>query len=285
MRVAIIGGTTGMLGKSLMATCPKDVDIVWKAGRLGAGIDSGEYRDALLNTDPDLVINTAAVHDVNKIEADPETAGRAWDINAAAVGELAKECARDNVRFMHVSTDYVFNSETIVTELTQPSPVNTYGITKLAGERFIQGTPCDYMIIRTGALFGPGKNFVDLMLVKSQEDGEIRVVRDQRTAPTYTKHLAIGMWYFVDPKNWFNKKVYHLMASGSVSWFSFAQTILTPLEVDVLETTSYHMGGAPRPEFSVLRSEWDDICISLPPWRYGLVEYLRDKESGFWNQD
>lgn len=283
MRVAIIGGATGMLGKSLMATVPKDVDIVWKAGRLGSGIQAEEYREALLNTNPDLVINTAAVHDVNNIESNLLWAEGAWRVNAFAVGALATACARDNVRLMHISTDYVLDYNQPVTETAPPNPCNLYGGTKLCGEMLIK--PANYMVVRTGALFGPGKNFVETMLAKVKAGEEIRVVRDQRTAPTYTKHLAMCMWFLAKERHWMPKHVVHLMASGDVSWFGFAEAILRPLGVDVLEANSYTMSGAPRPKYSVLETEYRHNIITPPPWRYGLAEYLQDKESGFWNQD
>lgn len=193
-------------------------------------------------------------------ESDPDGARRVnvqGTRNVAALG----------VPVVYFSTDYVFDGHKRApyVESDEPRPLSVYGKTKLEGERQI-GTG---WIVRSSWLFGPtGKNFVRTMLALGSERDEVRVVGDQRGCPTYVGHLAAAAAEIVGHA----EGVWHVAAEGECTWAEFAETIFAEAGVKcrVVAITTEELGRpAPRPEYSVLRSE-REAAPRLPHWREGL---------------
>jgi dTDP-4-dehydrorhamnose reductase len=116
------------------------------------------------------------------------------------------------------------------------------------------------------------------MLGLASAQPEVTVVSDQVGCPTFTANLADGLAELIEGEDY---GIHHLAAGGHCSWFEFAQEIfdVADLETDVLAVTTEMIGSvAPRPPFSVLRSERPDP-ITLPHWRTGLVEYFRRRDA------
>src|SRR5205085_3133879 len=137
-----------------------------------------------------------AMHNVEKCEADP---GRAFAVNALGTMFLARACEARGAALVHVSTDYVFGGEkrTPYLETDLPRPVNSYGISKLAGEHYALCENRKSFVVRTSALYGShpcrakgGANFVRLMIRLGTERGKGKVVDDEFVSPTYTADLA-----------------------------------------------------------------------------------------------
>jgi dTDP-4-dehydrorhamnose reductase len=172
---------------------------------------------------------------------------------------------------VYFSTDYVFGgskSEPYV-ESDEPRPLSVYGRTKLEGERQVR----DGWVVRTSWLFGPtGHNFVRTMLRLGAGRDEVAVVDDQRGSPTYVGHLAeatralVGLPY----------GTYHVAAGGDCTWAEFAEAIFEEARLHCRVrriTTAEFAAAAPRPAYSVLRSQ-HPRTPRLPHWREGLRECL-----------
>jgi dTDP-4-dehydrorhamnose reductase len=210
---------------------------------------------------PDLVLHAAAWTDVDGAEADPQGAA------AVNVGGTANVAAL-GAPLVYYSSDYVFDGrkgEPYV-ESDGPNPLSAYGRTKLHGEA-AAGEKA--WVVRSSWLFGPtGHNFLRTMLRLGAEREELAVVDDQLGSPTYVGHLAESTRAVVE----LPPGVYHVAADGECSWAEFAEAIFEDagLECRVRRITTDELGRpAPRPAYSVLRSEKPDTP-RLPNWREGL---------------
>jgi dTDP-4-dehydrorhamnose reductase len=200
MKVLIIGAG-GQLGTALCGAFD-DTDLVRADLHDGDVLldvtdERGVQGAILQDLKPNVVINTAAAHDVPRCEEDPEWA---FAVNAIGARNLALACRSCSARLVHISTDYVFGDSPLSRPLVEsdlPAPLNVYGASKLAGEHLIAAYSKDYCIVRTAGLYGlapcrgkPGDNFVRSMLRRARAGEELRVVDDEFTTPTYTEPLA-----------------------------------------------------------------------------------------------
>jgi dTDP-4-dehydrorhamnose reductase len=209
---------------------------------------------------PGLVLHAAAWTGVDAAESDP---GGAEAVNAAGTRNVVALGAP----VVYFSTDYVFDGTkgAPYVESDEPAPLSVYGRTKLAGEREVR----EGWIIRSSWLFGPtGHNFVRTMLRLGAERDEVRVVDDQRGSPTYVGHLAAATHEILARP----QGIWHAAADGDCTWAEFAEAIFEEAGLDcrvVPISTEEYGAPAPRPAYSVLRSEHQD-ALKLPHWREGL---------------
>jgi dTDP-4-dehydrorhamnose reductase len=207
------------------------------------------------------VLHAAAWTDVDGAEAQPQ------DAAAVNVGGT-QHAASLGAPLVAFSTDYVFDGtkRSPYVESDAPNPQSAYGRTKLHGEA---AAGDGAWIVRSSWLFGPtSKNFVRTMLALGRERDEVAVVDDQRGSPTYVGHLADAVHALLDqpPGLW------HVAAGGDCTWAEFAEAIFEDAGVDcrVRRIATSELGRpAPRPAYSVLRSERDGAPV-LPHWREGL---------------
>ncbi len=176
---------------------------------------------------PKHLINCAAYTAVDKAETEQDLA---YAINATAPETMAKVCNEIGCKFIHISTDYVFDGEKKQPYLPTDTinPLNVYGASKAAGERLVAEKSNDAIIIRTSWVYSShGKNFVKTMLRLMSEREEINVVYDQIGCPTYAADLAEAIMKIVLTNNKENTstKLYHYSNTGNISWFQFAQAI------------------------------------------------------------
>ncbi len=231
---------------------------------------------------PDLVINTAAAHNVPQCEEQPE---RAFAVNATAARRLAQACQTVRARLIHISTDYVFGrgGTRPYAETDLPAPLNVYAASKLAGEHLIAAECEDHLIVRSSGLYGlapcrakGGRNFVQTMLYLASTRPEVKVVTDEILTPTYTTALAAQLRVMAEKAR---PGLYHATCGGQCSWYEFAKAIFeeTNTEVCLREATCADFPSAVRrPDYSVLdnanlRSQGLDI---MPHWREALRDYL-----------
>ena len=213
---------------------------------------------------------------------------KAFLVNSIATLNLARYCNENNCTFVFISTDYVFGRDktrsTPYSEKDNPGPINVYGVSKLAGEYFVQNSCSKYFIIRTSGLFGAagssgkGENFVELMLKLAKERKEIKVVNDQVLSPTYTNNLAQTLKKLLKTENF---GLFHAVSQGSCSWYEFAKKIfeLTNIKAKLEPTTSKLMETrAKRPIYSVLENvNLNRINLNLNDWEKNLRLYLKEK--------
>jgi dTDP-4-dehydrorhamnose reductase len=249
----LITGAGGQLGTALATEFPDAVALTrhdW---------DVTEPRAAPLEL-PDATLHAAAWTDVDGAEADPQGAA------AVNVGGT-QHVAAIGAPLVYYSTDYVFDGRkgAPYLESDSPSPLSAYGRSKAHGEAAAGERA---WVVRTSGLFGPtGTNFVRTMLRLGAERDEVAVVGDQRSSPTFVGHLAAATHALLA----LPFGVYHAAAAGDCTWAEFAEAVFDEAGVAcrVRRITTAELGRpAPRPAYSVLRSEKD--APELPHWRQGL---------------
>ena len=275
MKVLIVGAH-GMLGSDLMQSLGTTQQVM--------GTDIGDFDitnqketlRALLKIRPQWIINVAGYTQVDRCEEESELA---FKVNAEGVKNLALACKEIQAKLFHVSTDYVFDGkkQKPYVEEDYPAPISVYGHSKLQGESYLQDLLDDFIIIRSGGLYGKrGTNFVNTIIEMAKGRDELTVVNDQLVAPTYTVDLskAIGSLMEVSPKG-----IFHAVNSGYCTWYQFACKILELVgsTSKVIPVSSGQLNRpAKRPSFSVLncRKFTEVTGMELRPWDEALTEYI-----------
>ncbi|MCS7109292.1 MAG: dTDP-4-dehydrorhamnose reductase [Candidatus Micrarchaeota archaeon] len=237
MRIFITGGS-GLLGSKIAEIAlEKDYEVFsgYKSHYPDFGeaikfnlIDELSIIKALDIVNPDVIIHTAAMIDVDKCEIKKELA---YKINVEGTRVLAEFARKKHIYLLYVSTDYVFDgNKGMYKEEDKTNPINYYGYTKLLGENLCR----DFCIARTCVIYGSkstgNKSNFALWLIKSLEkEEEVRVVTDQFITPTLNTNLAEMILEFVD-KNL--KGIFHLAGTTRVSRFEFALEIAKTFDLD-----------------------------------------------------
>lgn len=227
---------------------------------------------------PDYLINCAAYTAVDKAESEKELA---YQINAEAVGVLAAICHQQRCKFIHVSTDYVFDGlgHRPYTEEDPCSPQSVYGASKYEGEQLALRYDPDCIIIRTSWVYSSfGKNFVKTILRLLSEKPALSVVNDQFGSPTYAADLAEAILSVIAAKKW-KPGIYNYSNSGHISWFDFAKAIAewqhSTVPIQGIGTDQYPT-PARRPAYSVLdkRKIHETFGVPIKDWRESLARCL-----------
>lgn len=281
MKIVVIG-STGQLGTDLMKTLREKHEVI---GLTHQDIEISDFTSCIKLKDyhPDAILNTAALHKVDQCEEEPL---KAFSVNAIGARNIATVSRQTDAATVFISTDYVFDGSKNrpYSENDVPCPVNTYGVSKLAGELFTRQNP-EHYIVRVASLFGvagssgKGGNFVETMITKAKKNEPISVVDDMWMSPTYTKDAAVTIENILRQKSPYG--IYHASNKGYCTWFEFAKQILnlagfkptlTPIK------TSPSPGKAPRPSFSALRSaKLSKRGIKMRSWKQALADYLAEK--------
>lgn len=243
--------------------------------------DDDAVAAALDEVRPDVVLNCAAFHNVEVCEREEDTS---FTVNARAVKRLAQRCAEGGAVLVHLSTNYVFDGrrEEPYTEFDRPNPRSVYAISKLAGEYAALSYCPDALVVRGAGLYGlhgsesKGGNFVVRVLARAREQGELRMVADQRLSPTYTADLAAALVAAVETGA---RGLLHLTAEGACSWHEFTLAILGLAGLDVAVepvATTIPPGGADRPLNGVLARPAADAAgvPRLRGWHEALEDYM-----------
>jgi len=285
----LVTGKNGQLGRSIQKFIPNyDHHEFTLVGREEFDLSSPEsiskYFD--INSHFDVIINCAAYTAVDRAEDEVNLAD---EINHLAVKKLAEFANSQNAKFIHISTDYVFDgqNESLYLESDNPNPINVYGKTKLLGEKAALKTmPNNAMIIRTSWIFSEfGNNFVKTMLKLGSEKNEINVVSDQIGSPTYASDLARAILHIISNAN-FNRKsfpteIFYFSNIGETSWSDFAKEIfmLTNLNCKVTPISSeQYPTPAIRPKNTTLSKEkiTNHFRLQIPLWQQSLKECLNE---------
>lgn len=228
----------------------------------------------------DLVINGAAITNVDGCESDEDAAYR---VNANGPENLAQACCGQNAKFVQVSTDYVFpgNEAGERTESDPTGSLSAYGRTKLAGEQLALAANPRTFVVRTAWLYGyVGKNFVKTMRRLGSDRDEITVVDDQLGNPTSANDLAYEILKISQTEEY---GVYHCTNEGTCSWADFASEImrLSHLQCRVVPVTSEQYkqanpASADRPHYSALANDRlaSTVGNEMRPWKEALSVYI-----------
>ncbi len=284
MKVVVIGAN-GQLGSDICSIFKKKHEII---ELLQSDIEITEIssiENALAPYKGEIIINTAAYHDLKKCEENPSTA---FAVNATGTRDLARWCLKNDSILIHVSTDYVFDGKKRepYVETDVAKPLNTYGISKLAGERYIEAILEKYVIIRVSGLYGinpcigkPGKNFVEMFidLIDGKDTQEFG--GQEWLTPTSTKNIAEQLLLLIESGEY---GIFHVTNEGKCSWFEFGEEIIKQIDSS---TILIHRKEEPvidplaikRPKYSVLENKrLKDLGINIMPhWKSALKEYLQ----------
>jgi len=275
MRI-LLTGVRGQVGAALARTlAPLGELAVHDRSTLDL-LDLPSVEAAVARARPDIVVNAAAYTAVDRAEREPELA---FKVNAEAAGALAHAAKSIGALFVHFSTDYVFDGEKTqpYVETDAPHPLGVYGRSKLAGERAIAASGCRHYIFRTSWVYSrAGRNFVHAILAAAKSKPELRVVNDQRGAPTSAEAIAGAVAaVLADTRGRGGPDgIYHLTAAGETTWYEFAREILQDAAPEVRlvpVTTAAYGAAAPRPRNSLLDNAKlrATFGIALEDWRDG----------------
>jgi dTDP-4-dehydrorhamnose reductase len=295
----LLTGKNGQVGRELSALLPRLGDLVaLDRGQLDLS-KPDDIRQAIRSTRPGIIVNAAAYTAVDQAESEE---GAAQAINADAPGVMAEEAKKIGAVLVHYSTDYVFDGtkRAPYSEDDPPNPRNAYGRTKLAGERAIEQSGVSRLIFRTAWVYGrEGRNFLLTLLRLATQREELRIVRDQIGAPTWSREIAAATTQILSqacareggPLSFSEfSGTYHMTAVGETSWYGFAKAILEEASRPVPSgswlaavtsqrpliahhvipiTTDEYLTPARRPAYSVLSNARlaRTFGTQLPDWR------------------
>ena len=275
MKILLIGAT-GRLGRDLGPELAKRHEVIaWGSRELDIA-QSEAVRKAVTGLRPDLVVLSAAWTDVDRCQADPDGAYR---VNAVGPWNVALACQAIGAGMLYVSTDYVFDGRkgSAYDEFDQTGPINVYGATKLAGERFVQQLVPRHYVVRTSWHFGShGDCFAKRVLRAAQAGEEVTAAVDQIGSPSYTLDLSRAISELIESEQY---GLYHLSNRGQCSWYEFAEEImrLARLPGKPKPVRQESLGRlAPRPKGTPLRHYCLELLgrDNLRPWQEALAEFV-----------
>jgi dTDP-4-dehydrorhamnose reductase len=280
MKKILVTGANGQLGKELraLASSFSDYEFLFLS-RQDLPIHHYELvRNTFAAFKPDYCINCAAYTAVDKAETEKDLA---FIINAESVGILAAVAASMQCKFIHVSTDYVYDGYYTGAhhENDLPKPVSVYGESKLKGEQEAVANNPESVIIRTSWVYSVfGNNFVKTMVRLMNEREEISVVDDQKGSPTWAADLASFIMHIVNYQSW-NPGLYNFSNEGAINWFEFATEIKRLLEssckLNPIPTSAYPT-PAKRPANSLMSKEKINRVFgyTAPDWKDSLSKCM-----------
>jgi dTDP-4-dehydrorhamnose reductase len=204
----------------------------------------------------DVIINAVAYTAVDRAESELEMANL---VNGEYAGKLAQVAKTVGAKFLHISTDYVFDGSATSPYATnaQTRPQTAYGSSKLLGENLIDDSGANYTIFRTAWLYGKhGKCFPKVMFEKASKNEPLRVVNDQFGQPTWTKDLANQVLAFADLVD--APKIVHAVSSGKATWLEFAKEVVSGYPIEPVPSSEF-VAPARRPSYSVLDNSSDQV--------------------------
>jgi dTDP-4-dehydrorhamnose reductase len=283
MRILILGAG-GRLGAALTREYREKFDVTVFTHSQIDFADFDELEETVSRMDFDLLINCAALTNVDLCEEQPDQAFR---VNAEAPGLLAEICSQKKAKLIHFSTDYVFDGEKRepYTEEDAARPISTYGESKKDGEQNVFALQDRHLVVRVSWVFGPDRaSFVDAMIQRARENDHVDAIADKFSTPTYTSDIAEMLPRFFDVDG--PGGVLHFANSGECSWQEYAQHALDCCQasgislkartVKPLGLTDMKSWVARRPVYSVLSTAKYAKLTGVSPrsWRDAVADYI-----------
>jgi len=282
----IVSGANGQLGTDIVNVFNENGNLVFALTHDIADIsDKNAIEEIISQQKPDLFINTAAFHNVDKCEEDIETA---MLINSKAAAQLSELSKKYNFQLIHISTDYVFDGAKgkPYIETDETSPLNNYGKSKLEGEKAVLEINPQNVVVRVSAIYGSnpcrakgGLNFIQLMLKLASENKDIAVVDSEFVSPTNTKDIAKQLVKIAESNL---SGIIHATSEGECSWYDLAEETFNYSNIEAklkrAEPGQFPI-KTPRPNYSVLEnSVLKNAGINIMPhWKDALHQYLDEQ--------
>lgn len=281
MKVLVTGGAGLLARETLPALEGAGHEVL---GLDAADADVTDY-PALLHPlrifEPDWIIHLAAFTAVDDCETEVD---KAFLVNGLGARNVAQAAAACGAGILMVSTDYVFDGEarTPYREYDPVGPRSVYGRSKWAGEQSVREVHARHIVVRSGWLYGRGgRNFVDTILRRARAGETLKVVDDQRGAPTWTRDLAGALVRLMEAGVY---GTYHVSSGGEASWYEVACYVTKRAELrgePGRTTTEAIARPAPRPSYSVLSNQLYEHVTGtrMPHWQDAIDRYLKSLEA------
>jgi dTDP-4-dehydrorhamnose reductase len=278
----VVVGDRGLFGSEMADFLQAKGEKVSRFNRSNLDLEESPETIAGQIGDAAVIVNAVGFTSVDKAEAELYEANT---VNGIYAGKLAEVACILGAKFFHISTDYVFDGQSITPYgvKAETNPLSIYGKSKELGEQLVAQSGANYTIFRTSWLYGAnGNNFAKTIATKLVDQGAAKVVNDQVGTPTWTRDLAEVV--YAHGVNDFDERIVHAVASGSGSWFDFAREVANELP----ESDKYFLSpvsteefptAAKRPAFSVLdNSETKGPIIGdwRERWRVAAPEVLAE---------
>lgn len=279
-RTILITGAEGLLGRQVVQWLSARHQVVAASRREVNITDADAVNRYIDGCRPDLIINCAALSNVDACEGDPDAA---YAANAHGPRHLARAARRIGAELVHISTDYVFDGQkrTPYTIEDEPRPINVYGESKLAGERFVREACEQHYVIRVARLFGPGgRNFASTALQRAKQHGQLVAIVDEIGSPTYVVDLAQRLEMIVRRGHY---GTYHVTNQGACSWADFAAHViacgrLSGVTIQQVRSADLHR-PARRPAYTEMRCLLSERLGFEPlrPWQQAYSEFIKSQ--------
>ena len=283
----LIFGAGGQVGRALQALAPAGAIITAIDNDVLDLTDNAAIAPYIRSVAPDLIINASGYTAVDKAESESDLS---YAINATAPGAMAHAATEIGARFIHISTDFVFDGKTHLPYPpdAQTSPLSVYGASKAAGEAAVLAAGGNALTVRTAWVYSAGgANFVETMLKLMASRDQLNVVADQIGTPTHADSLARGLWALAATDQ---TGIVHFTDEGIASWYDFAIAIYdlgtaaglldSAVSINPIQTTAYPTPAA-RPHYSVLdkTATWEILGYTADHWRHELAAMMMKKRN------
>ena len=281
--ITLITGANGQLGKTLQSIVKNKSEFIFTDINSLDITKKEKIESVVVSHDVNCIINCAAYTDVDGAEIEKE---KADELNDYAIKNLVEISETYKLRLIHISTDYVYNgiNKSTISEHEYIDPQNYYGLSKLNGEKHVENSISESIVIRTSWLYSPfGKNFVKTIIEKSKTKDLLKIVGDQFGCPTNACDLANAIIQIIKSKDRFDKesKIYNFSNLGYTSWFEFAKFILKEINIkcNLVEIKTNEISQlSKRPKFAITDKTKiiSAFNLKIPYWKESLMKFLKN---------
>ena len=280
--ITLVTGSNGQLGKTIQSIVKNKSEFIFTDINSLDITKKKEIELFIKSYDINCVVNCAAYTNVDQAEIEKE---KADELNCNAVKNLVEVSETYKLRLIHISTDYVYNGidKSAITEYEYVDPQNYYGVSKLNGEKHVENSISESIVIRTSWLYSSfSKNFVKTILEKGRSKNLLKIVGDQYGCPTNAYDLANAIIQIIKSKHRVDKesKIYNFSNLGHTSWFEFAKAILKEINfncnLEEIKTNEISQLSK-RPKFAITNKTKiiSAFNLKIPHWKESLMKFLK----------
>jgi len=276
----IITGANGQLGMAFAREFALRGVTFWAFDHSSCNITNKEQVGNILDDrKPSVLINCAAYNLVDEAQHDQT---RAFAVNAEAVKILAQACHARGIKFVHYSTDYVFDGrkDGLYQEDDTPGPLNVYGQSKYQGETWARTMTADHLVFRTSWVYGQGEhNFLHKVSQWATKSKVLKISADEVSVPTYVDDIVSVTLKAIEHGL---TGLYHLTSSGYASRYEWAKYFLKAQGLDTLVIPvplGYFQSQAQRPLFSAMSNQKisEKLGMQIPCWQAGIDKCVQSR--------